>query len=202
MNAMSKQKRQKVLLVAIVTALVLVGLWFGLLNVQRQVLEKQAQNIAAMQVKLTTARKALSAGKQLEAERSDAAQKLNALEEEMASGDLYAWLRNLVREFKNPYRVEIPQFSSIVEEETTLLPQFPYRQVRVTIGGTGFFHDIGKFVSDFENQFPHTRIQNLELEPAPALAEAEKEMLSFRMDIVALIRDSAVPAPGKRTGGT
>lgn len=196
MNAIPKEKRQKVLLVAIVTAGALVGLWFGLISLQNRGLDELASNIDGAQHKLDTARKALAAAPRLQAELDDDAGKLNAIENGMASGDLSTWVYNKVRQFKLPYRVEIPQFSSIVEAETTLLPKFPYRQVKMSIGGTGYFHDIGKFVADLENQFPHLRVENLELEPAPALAGAEKEKLSFRMDIVALVKSGSAGKPG------
>ena len=195
MNAIPKEKRQKVLLVAILTLGALVGLWFGLIKLQNQSLDNLATSIDAARQRFDTARKALGSAKQLEAELSEAAEKLNAIEDGMASGDLKSWLFNKIRQFKLSYRVDVPQFSSIVEAETTLLPNFPYRQVTMTIGGTGYFHDIGRFISDFENQCPHFRILNVELEPTPVLAGAEKERLSFRMDIVALVKAASVIKP-------
>lgn len=185
--AIPKDKQRKVTLVGIVTGGALVGLWFGLLSGQYAGLDELANRIDAAQHKQNTAVKALDGAKQLEAELRAEAEKLALVEAGMASGDLSAWVYNKVRQFKLPYRVEIPQFSSIVEGETTLLPKFPYRQVTMTIGGTGFFHDIGTFVADFENQFPHMRVEKLELEPAPSLAGAEKEKLSFRMNVVVLV---------------
>ena len=190
MNAMLKDKRQKVILVAILTLVALAALWFGLINLQNHGLDELARQVDAAERKLDTARKALAGSKQLEAELSTAAEKLNGIENGMASGDLSTWVYNKVRQFKLSYRVEIPQFSPIVESETTLLPKFPYRQVTMTITGTGYFHDIGRFVADFENQFPYIRILNLELEPPPAISGAEREKLSFRMGIVALVTSS------------
>jgi hypothetical protein len=58
----------------------------------------------------------------------------------------------------------------------------------LTIGGTSYYHDLGKFIADFENQFPLFRVLNLEMEPAPSVAGAEKEKLSFKMDVVALVK--------------
>lgn len=196
MNAIPKDKRKKVLLVAIVTVAALVGLWFGIINAQYQGLDELAREIDDAQHKLETARKALAGAPRLQAELDDDAERLNGFENGMASGDLSTWVYNKVRQFKLSYRVDIPQFSSILEADTTLFPKFPYRQVKMSIGGTGFFHDIGKFVADFENQFPHLRVENLELEPAPTLAGAEKEKLSFRMDIIALVKSGSAGKPG------
>lgn len=190
MNAMPKKKRHQVILVLLLTLGAMAGLWFGLINYQMQRLGELAADIAAAQAKYDTARKAAAGAKQLEVDLAAVTAQLDEIEENMPSGDLYSWLINRIRAFRQVHRVEIPQFSTIVEGDTSLLPNFPYRQVTLTIGGTGFFHDIGKFVADFENEFPHARIQNLELEPAPPLAGAEKEKLTFRMDIVMLVKSS------------
>jgi hypothetical protein len=69
-----------------------------------------------------------------------------------------------------------------------MLPNFPYKQATLTIGGTAHFHDFGKFVADFENQFPYMRLMNVTLEPASGVLAADKERLSFRMEIATLVK--------------
>ena len=71
-----------------------------------------------------------------------------------------------------------------------MLPQFPYKQIRVNINGTAYYHDLGKFIADFENTFPHIRIVNLTIEPVNT-ADPGNEKLSFRMDIVALVKPNS-----------
>jgi hypothetical protein len=56
--------------------------------------------------------------------------------------------------------------------------------------GTGYFHDIGKFIADLENKFPHMRVVNLAIDPSNAQG-AGLEKLSFRMEIVALVKPNA-----------
>ena len=63
-------------------------------------------------------------------------------------------------------------------------------QIKVNINGTAYYHDLGKFIADFENNFPHIRIVNLTIEPASA-GEPGNEKLSFRMDIVALVKPNS-----------
>ena len=69
--------------------------------------------------------------------------------------------------------------------EVDLMPHFPYKQLKVTVGGTAYYHDLGKFIADFENTYPHARIANLTLEPVGGTADSG-EKLAFRMDIIAL----------------
>jgi hypothetical protein len=73
----------------------------------------------------------------------------------------------------------------------TMLPNFPYKQASITVLGTAHYHDLGRFVADFENQFPHIRLLNLSVEVAPAPAPGQVEMLSFKVEIVTLVKPNA-----------
>ena len=107
----------------------------------------------------------------------------------MASGsDVFSWVYNTIRRFTLPYKVEIPVVNQPVIGETTLMPQFPYKQASLTLAGTGYYHEIGRFIADFENQFSHIRVLNLTLDPAASIASDDKEKLEFKMDIVVLVR--------------
>jgi len=63
------------------------------------------------------------------------------------------------------------------------------------VRGTAYYHDLGKFIADFENAFPYVRLLNLEMEPvglpSPASNPEEQEKLSFKMDIVTLIKPTS-----------
>lgn len=98
----------------------------------------------------------------------------------------------MLRKFKQPYKVEIPQFSGIDgPRPTTLLPDFPYQQVSLTVGGTAFFQDFGRFLADFENQFPYVRVLNLTLEPSGRMVGVEQEKLSFKINVAMLVKPSS-----------
>jgi hypothetical protein len=62
--------------------------------------------------------------------------------------------------------------------------------------GTALYRDFGRFIADFENKFPHMRVQNIEMEPAAQIAGAntDPERLSFRLEIVALVNPN-LPQP-------
>jgi hypothetical protein len=129
---------------------------------------------------------------QTEAELSTAGKKLAELEDDMGTGDLFSWVVNKqLRPFIAPYKVEIPQFSQLEVKEMNLLPKFPYKQATLRVGGKARFHDFGKFLADFENNFPYFRVINLEMEPTPLSGEADKEKLTFSMDIIALVKPGA-----------
>lgn len=188
MNKLPKEKRDKLILVILVTVAGVAGLWFGLIQWQRDHLEVLALRKDKAQEDLLKVEKLIRNADQIEADLAVTGRKLAAAEENMAPGDVYLWMVQNVRRFKLPYKVEIPQFSQPEVKEMSLLPKFPYRQATLTVGGTGYFHDFGKFLADLENEFPHFRVQNLDLEPMPTAMGGDREKLSFKMDIVTLIK--------------
>lgn len=187
-----KDKRNQFVITVGVTLGVLVGLWFGLIHFQQLKLKAIADARASADRKCAMMENAIKNAGQVEADLAESGAKLKALEAGMASGDLYSWVINKIREFKQPYKVEIPQFSQIDgPRDMTLLPGFPYKQATITVGGSAYFHDFGRFVADFENAFPYFRVLNLTLEPYTAMNSTDKEKLSFRMDIVVLVKPEA-----------
>jgi Tfp pilus assembly protein PilO len=189
MNRLSKEKRNQLILAVLVTLLVTVGLWFTLIRFQQNGLERLNTDKATLENKLSQIRDTIKNSKRIEAELGEVSARLDTQEEDMASGDVYSWMVNFIRKFKQPYRVDIPQFTSGKgAESVNLLPKFPYKQVAVTIVGTAYYHDLGKFIADFENDYPASRVLNLDIAPASFQTPDEREKLSFRMDIVSLVK--------------
>ena len=192
MKHLSKEKRNQLILVIMATALVLSGLWFGLIAFQQQHLQNIARNREAAQKKLELMVKSIKNAAQIESDLADSSKTLSGLESGMAAGDLYSWAINAIRSFKQPYKIDIPQFSAIDgPKNCTLLPDFPFKQATMTVGGTAFYPDLGRFIADFENQFPYARVLNLNLEPYAGVLGAERDKLSFKLDIAFLVRPSA-----------
>jgi hypothetical protein len=192
MNSLSKEKRDQLVLVVLLTCGVLLALWFGLIRFQQQSLGVLAQSKISAEQKLEQVRQAIETADLIEVRLKEAQQRLAKVESSMASGDLYSWTIDTLRRFKLGYKVEIPQFSQIDgPKDMTMLAGFPYKQASMTISGTAFYSDFGKFVADFENEFPYMRILNLSLEPVPALVGADKEKLNFRLELSALVKNTA-----------
>jgi hypothetical protein len=118
---------------------------------------------------------------------ADLGQQLNQSERDIASGDLYQWTYDTMRRFKATYKVEIPTIGQPSLGDCDLIGNFPYRQIRFTLAGTAYYHDLGKFISDFENKFTHCRVVNLSAEPVNDNV-AGGERLNFRLDIIALVK--------------
>jgi Tfp pilus assembly protein PilO len=187
-----KEKRNALILVVIVTVAVLSGLGFGLIKYQfGKLAELRAKRDGAQQ-KLEKMRNAVKNADHLEADLAESRKVLDALEEDMASGDLNAWVINSLRTFKAGYKVDMPQFSPLGPvTDVPLIPGFPYKQATITVAGQAHFHDFGKFLADFENQHPHIRVLNLTLDGSPGAASDEMEKLNFKMEISTLVKPSA-----------
>jgi hypothetical protein len=189
MNRLSKEKRNQLILVIISTAGLVAALWYFLIRYQQDGLHSLNAQIKADKDKVLQIEDTIRNSKQIEATLNVVSNKLVLQEQEMASGDLYSSMYNSVKNFKSLYKVEIPQFSSGGDAApVNLLPKFPYKQVTISIAGTAHYYDIGKFIADFENRFPTSRVLNLDLSPASASGPDDQDKLSFRLDIISLVR--------------
>ena len=185
-----KDKRDRLLMTLGVTVVAVIAIYYLLISNQRSAARAVAKQINEQRLKVTSAERLVAATAELKRNLELANQKLTSIEEGMASGDMYAWVIQTVGRFGAERKVEIPQFSREVMTEVGNLPKFPYKAAVFNVRGVAYFHDLGKFLADFENSFPFARIQNIELEPAgnsAATATSDSEKLSFRMEIVTLI---------------
>jgi hypothetical protein len=188
MNKLSKEKQSQLILTTILVCCALSGLWFGLIKYQKRRLTILQDQRAAAERTLDRVERTCQNASLIATQLTEVRSKVEVLETNMASGDLYAWVIETIRQFKTPYKVEIPQFSQIDgPKDCTLLPGFPYKQASLTVGGTAFYHDLGRFISDLENQFPYFRVVNLNLEPSSGTG-VDAEKLSFKMEIVVLVK--------------
>jgi hypothetical protein len=193
MNKLSKEKKLHLALVALVTAGVIAGLWVALLSLQKKKIGDISKKISETQAEIQKVQKVLKDGERVRGDLDEARTNLSAIEATMPSGDLYSWMVSTLRQFNSPDRhVDIPQIGMPGVSEMRMFPNFPYHQATVQLGGTAYYYDFGKFLSDFENRFPYMRVQNLTLEPALGSNPDEREKLAFRIEIVALVRTNSI----------
>lgn len=193
----SPDKRNKLIIVAVATVAAIALICYFLIGSQRAKLRELDEQYQGNLDKQRHMKTAMASANKIDAELATLSEKLSAAEQEMASGDLYSWMYNTIKGFKSGYRVDIPQFSTVESGNTTLIYGFPYKQVKIQVSGSAFFHDFGKFLSELENHFTLMRVENLILEPTSgAEKESDREKLGFKMDIIALV--NASPDAGKK----
>ena len=187
MKRLSREKRNQLIIVILVTLAILALIGFSLIRPQYDSLSKIAKARKAADSKLQSIKHAITNSEAIANEWNETTNALAHAEEDMASGDLYSWTYDTIRHFKQSYKVEIPEVGHPTIGESDLLPSFPYKQIQFTINGTVYYHDLGKFIADFENSFPHSRMVRLVIEPA-AGPDSNSEKLSFRMEIITLVK--------------
>ena len=197
MARLSKEKRNRLILVVIMTIAIGFGLWYGIITTRKERLEEANGSIRAAIDKLEKAKTLVKQADQAQAQLAAAMNKLKVVEDSMASGvDHYTWAILLLDQARASHDVKIIERTRPVKGDVGLLAQFPYQALIFTVRGTGHYHDFGKFLADFENSFPYFRVQNLSLTPGSdsvvgpdtPTAATGVENLSFKMDIVALIK--------------
>jgi membrane protein YdbS with pleckstrin-like domain len=193
MKNLPKEKRERLILVGVVTIIVVIAIYYCLIKTQQNSAGAIAKTIAEQKLKVGSGERLIAACSDIKKNVELANQKLTSIEETMASGDMYAWVIQTVGKFGQERKVEVPQFSREVITDVGILPKFPYKAAVFNVRGTAYYHDLGKFLADFENSFPYARVQNIEMEPGGSSAAngaAEAEKLAFRLEIVALINSN------------
>jgi hypothetical protein len=189
LTRLPREKRNQLIGVVVGTLAIIAGIYFLLIQHQNQSLIHLAQKKVEVQTSQRRILDTVHHASQIETDLNSAKKELADAEADIASGDLYSWVINTLRAFKSKHKVNIPQFNPIgATTEVNLLPNFPYKQATLSLAGTAHFHDFGYFLADLENQFPHIRVLNLNLELNQSRAAGDQETVSFRLDIVTLVK--------------
>jgi Type II secretion system (T2SS), protein M subtype b len=189
MNKLSKEKRNQLIMIGLGTVGVIAALWFLVIAAQRDKIHEIDGKIASTTAQIDKMQQTRKAAGKIEAELKEDQGRLAEVESTMPSGDWYLWVNTTLRKFNSPsYHVEMPVIGAPVAGAVTLLPAFPYNQLSVSVNGTAYYEDLGKFLADFENRFPCMRIQNLNLEPGYGPNADDREKLTFHMEIISLTR--------------
>jgi len=190
MNKLPKEKRNHLILVGIGTVLVLIGIGYGLIRPQYATIATVNSQVQSALDNLQSMEDIIKRADMVSAQLADLTGTLNFAQKDMAFGDPASWIYDTIRNFKGKYKVENLVEGQLVPGEVDLLPKFPYRQIKVTVNGMAYYHDLGKFIADFENAYPHARIANLALEPVGGPGDSNEKM-SFRMEIIVLVNPTA-----------
>ena len=199
MNKLSKEKKQQLIMVAVGTLWAIAAIYFLLISAQLEAIAKNKKETEDARQKVEKAENTVKMAEEIDKEVKARAKQLELIEDRMASGDLAQWIPDTVRQVKLPYTNIIAKPSSEESVPVGVFPVFPYSAVKFVVRGSGYYHELGKFFTDFENTHPYFRIQNLELEPAPldpgASTNKVQELLAFKADFVVLLKPNPAPAP-------
>ncbi|HEY4414735.1 MAG TPA: hypothetical protein VGO57_03500 [Verrucomicrobiae bacterium] len=184
MKRLSPAKRNQLIVVLLITAALIGAVYMLLIGPQNEANRKLLRMTSDRQADLDKYRKFISQSQTTSEQLTNFSSQLDGVESDIATGDAYSWTYDTIRRFKANYHVDIPTIGQPMISDVDLLPNFPYKQVRFSLAGTAYFHELGKFVADFENTFPHMRLVNLTVEPS----DGGGEHVAFRVEVIALIK--------------
>ena len=171
-KAFQRKTRLHLIIVAVVTLAVIAGLWFGLITMQQDKIKEIARKSKIVQEEIDKMQSVVTAAGQVQDELAAATNKINSPKSKttMPSGDLFSWIVGSLKQFNAPsYKVEMPQISAPNVGEVRMFPNYPYSQATVTVSGTAYYYDFGKFLADLENHFPLSRACRISASnPVPA----------------------------------
>ena len=173
-------------MVLLVTATLIGVVYFFLISPQNKENLQLIKQTSDRQADLDKYKRIISQAQATSNQLAALSLQLSNTEQDIATGDTYAWIYDTIRQFKTNYHVDIPTISQPVMGDVDLIPNFPYKQVKFSLTGTAYYHDLGKFIADLENNFPHIRVVNLAIG-----SNGDSELLSFRVDIVALVKSNS-----------
>ena len=172
MNKLSKEKRDKLILVCIAAVAVAGVLYTFVLGSQKDKLSAIQSQISGAQGKLAKAEAALKAADVIEARLAENRKLIDVKQEKMApQGQYYYWFLKLVDQFRKDEKLDpgfIVDISMPEFVDAGMLPKFPYKAAAFGLRVSGPFHDVGRFIANLENAYPYFRVQNIHLSPAPS----------------------------------
>jgi len=192
-NKISKFKKQQIVLVILGIVAVMAALWYVVIQNQYTTLTEVQKKTQEMRDKVNKGEILLKKSSEIEESLDAEAKTLETIEDGMASGDIYLWNINTINRFNtnNTSRITFLDFQREILGEVGVLPKFPYKAAIFPLKGTGYYHEVGRFLADFENNFPYIRVQNLELSPLSKVGADDAEKLNFKFEVVALIKPTA-----------
>jgi len=185
MAKLSKEKRDRVILVYLVTVFAMAATYILLVRSQQERLKQTEVETNNLEEQIAGTRRLLKQRDEFDKAYAKVKAEITGREDGMAHGDRFFWFVNMLNKFKSSYEVDIPQISPETLGPVGIFPEFPYEAATFKVSGSARFYDFGRFLRDFENRHPYIRVQNLDLEPDTTPGT---EKVNFRMDVVALIK--------------
>lgn len=191
---LSNEKKQHLAAVVMGTIMVLAAIYFLVIRSAQESVAKIHNEIAEAEKKYSEASKLVKSSDAEEEKLARREEQLAGIEAGMVAGDPNLWIRLTFDKFRAqaPYKVEIPNFPTPSMGDMAMIPEFPYKAATYRVTGSAYYHDLGKFLSEFENFFPYIRVLNLDLSPEEAATSTsagdDREKLLFSFEIVVLVK--------------
>ena len=191
MNKLTKTQRDQLIGIAAGTVALMAALWYFGVTAKQEELSKTEGKTAQMMDTLKKAEDTIRKTNEVAEKLAEHSQLLGKSESMLVDDrDDLAWIIQTINDIKRTSKgVNFVGYDKAVKSEAGILPGFPYTWATFKLGFSGYYHDLGKFIADLENNYPYYRVQNLDLKP-DSTAGAEPERLSLTFELVVPIKAS------------
>jgi hypothetical protein len=172
MNKLSKEKRDRIILILIGGVGVAAGIWYFIMGPQKAAISDYRDRIEHTQEKLLRAERLTRRDLQIRADLEELRAKISAAEGQMIPAEQVEvsgkkWLLDQLNAFtQNRYDLTLRNLSDpTVGKQFLHLPGMVYSAAAYRVDLHGHYHEFGRFLADFENSFPYLSIQNLQVSP-------------------------------------
>lgn len=166
MNKLSKEKRDRLLLVCIGIAAVILVLYFFVISDMKAEIGTLHAKIVALQDKRTAAERLMQRQADLQANSEVLRAALNARQVDMPRpGQDHVWFINMMDNRRSKFNLDLVDIRNPEGWDPGILPNFPFKGVAFNVTLLGGYTDFGRFLADFENSYPYMRVQLISISP-------------------------------------
>lgn len=166
MNKLSKDKRDKLILIILFSVGISAVLYYLVIMVQQEMIADFATRTANRQAKLDQAEGIKKRRERFHENLAEQRKILNAKQADMPRPDQdHLWFINLMEERRRIYGLNVEEVRTPEPTMAGVLPEFPFRAVALSVTMSGRFTDFGRFLADFENSFPYMRVELTSITP-------------------------------------
>jgi hypothetical protein len=197
---LAKRKRDRLILLAILTVALSAGVWQLLIQSTTERLAKARELETAAAKKFEAAAAFLQGSSSLEDQAAGLSNQLAQIERTLANrADPFAWSYQLIMRATNQANARL-ELREVTRPQAPgpvgILPEFPYQAVSFELRGVAYWEELGRFLADFENRNPYFYTRNLQLGLAREADDSKTdsgagervERLTFKVDVVALVQ--------------
>jgi len=190
MAKLTKEKRDQLVVVGLVTVLVVFCLWYLVINTQRATLVDNGKRVEELNKKSAAAKDLARKREKYKMDLEQVQGRLDAVEATMLPvGNEYVTLFETIKDRVRSSQVEfLGDLTQPTIGDTDLLPKFPYKSATFEATFYGYYHDLGKFLAGLENDYPYMRFQLMSLRHPDVLNPEKPEQLRLELKIVALVK--------------
>lgn len=196
MNKLSKDKRDKLILTIIGTVGIVAVLYFFVLSDMKDEHATLGTKIFSTKDRIDKAERVINRQATFNQEMAALKGALNTRQAQMPRpGEDHVWFLKIMEDRRGAYNLDINEIRNPEAWDPGVLPNFPFKGVSFNVTLVGGYTDFGRFLADFENEFPFMRVQLMSVipdaQPGPpgsGIATQDTGKLRINFRVISLIK--------------